>query len=271
MAGVQVVDVFCYNGEPIVARRLAYLCAKVTKFIVIEARHTHAGVPKPFLFTEKHRDVFEPYADKIEFIIIDEFPAVPPNWAYALNSWIRNNVDAWWREAYQRDAAVASLVRLGRKHRFIALVCDSDEIPSVEAIEYLVAHYDDTARYPAIHLAMRFYYYSWKWTMPEPWHKAFAITDAHVTESTSLTQLRNDTPVALIESDGGWHCSFFMDAATIVEKIHAFAHREFDRPDIVDEERISRCIEAGLDVFGCDAQTLVPTSTTDLAAVPFAV
>ena len=41
-----VVDVFLYNGEPLLLFRLAYLEHVVTKFVVVEAKTTFSGRTK---------------------------------------------------------------------------------------------------------------------------------------------------------------------------------------------------------------------------------
>ena len=265
-----VVDVFPYNGEPIVERRLRYLAPVVDVFVVVEARHTFSGIRKPELYTRTHKHVFEPYADKVEFMIIDEFPPVCPEWASfarACRPWVQGNVDDWWRESFQRDAVTVVLKGMHSPERpLLALVCDSDEIPSQEAIATLVEEYDVVAARPAVHLAMAFHYYGWEWTKPEPWARAFAIAGARL-DGTSFDEERNVVPVALLPG-AGWHCSYFMPASEVARKIRSFSHREFCTDAILDPCNIAGALAGGVDVMGRHDAPLLPTAPATLAALP---
>jgi Glycosyltransferase family 17 len=242
----QVLDVFCYNGEPVVERRLAYLAPKVDKFVVVEARQTHSGRPKPGgLFVERHADMFEKY--DCEIVVVDAFPAPPPDWADRVREcpWVRDPA-AWWREHFQREQALPVVRRLAAERPTVALVCDSDEIPSHDAIECLVANYDGLKRGP-VHLAMDVFYYSFRWRLSdERWHKAFAICSEALAGPVSLTATRNARPVALLEDGAGWHCSYFMDAAGVRRKLESFAHTEIGVPG--DDADIEDIMRRGADV-----------------------
>ena len=59
--GVKVIDLFIYNGEPIVELRLQYLSAHVDEVVVVESRTTFSGRAKPQLFVERDARLFRPY------------------------------------------------------------------------------------------------------------------------------------------------------------------------------------------------------------------
>jgi hypothetical protein len=63
------IDTIMFNGEEIINLRLNYLYPHVARFYICEQRYTHQGVKKDQLFIEKMKSVFEPYLDKIKFII----------------------------------------------------------------------------------------------------------------------------------------------------------------------------------------------------------
>jgi hypothetical protein len=77
-----IIDVFPYNGESIVASRLAEVYPYVAEIIITEARETHSGVAKDELFFQKNASVFAPYMDKIRLCVVNEFDkgAVPQEW-----------------------------------------------------------------------------------------------------------------------------------------------------------------------------------------------
>ena len=83
---VAVLDTFAFNGDKVLEVRLALLAPYVDRFYVVEAAVTHAGNRKPVLHTstDHWRRVFAQYGDKVQVIIIEEFPPVP--WVRAWNS-----------------------------------------------------------------------------------------------------------------------------------------------------------------------------------------
>ena len=59
--GVKVIDLFIYNGEPVVELRLPYLGPYVDEIVVVEGRTTFSGRAKPQLFVERDAGLFAPY------------------------------------------------------------------------------------------------------------------------------------------------------------------------------------------------------------------
>ena len=59
--GVKIIDLFIYNGEPVVELRLPYLGPYVDEVVVVEARTTFSGRAKPQLFVERDAGLFAPY------------------------------------------------------------------------------------------------------------------------------------------------------------------------------------------------------------------
>jgi len=264
----RVVDVFTYNGEPIVERRLRYLNDAVDCFVIIEARYTYSGVRKPTLFVETHRAVFEPYMHKIHFLILDSFPTMQPEWTELKQPWVRDNAEHWWREGVQRDAALPLLSGMHLQQPILALVCDSDEIPSLEAISALVECYEDVCRRPAVHLAMALHYYDFEWTLPEVWTRAFAIAGNHLGDS--LTHIRQGSASSVLP-DAGWHCSFFMSPEDVARKIRSFSHRELDTPETQDTTALAKAMRLGNDVLGRADRTLLKSTPEYLETVPSAL
>ena len=59
---------------PISVLREEELFAVVDVFIVVEAKQSHQGVPKPLYFDENKGTVFKRFLDKIEHVVIEKFP-----------------------------------------------------------------------------------------------------------------------------------------------------------------------------------------------------
>ena len=76
---VKIIDLFIYNGEPIVELRLQYLAAAVDEIVVVESRLTFSGRPKPQLFIERDAHLFQQY-QHVTALIIDSYPEPDEAW-----------------------------------------------------------------------------------------------------------------------------------------------------------------------------------------------
>ena len=80
-----LIITFPYNGEPMALLHLKYLYHFVDMFVIIEARWTHSGRRKPYLYFYKNYHSFLPYAKKIHFLLIDSFPPMPKQYVLYLD------------------------------------------------------------------------------------------------------------------------------------------------------------------------------------------
>lgn len=115
-----------FNELDLLEVRLHELHAVVDYFVLVEARRTFQGEPKPLYFTE-NADRFRSYSDKIIHIVVD-FPKVSD--AYGLDT---KPLDAnWAREHYQRNQIAKGLAKASRSD--LIIVSDVDEILSAPAL-----------------------------------------------------------------------------------------------------------------------------------------
>jgi beta-1,4-mannosyl-glycoprotein beta-1,4-N-acetylglucosaminyltransferase len=254
---VAVIDTFAFNGEPIVELRLKYLYPHVTEFVIVEARHTHTGKPKPELYCEKYAHIFFPYQDKIKFLIIDAFPdgsnsleqwLAERSASGAITSYIRPDTTVhWFRENYQRNFAHQYLRdKYGSiSQDYIVMVCDVDEIPSAEIVKALPSRYFGLEM--PTRLEMKFFYYNFGWKKPSQWYHAFCINDKGASTGT-FSDMRMGTSGIYIPN-AGWHASYFMSKAGMASKIESIAHGENDVPGFKDMSYIQNCIAQGKDLF----------------------
>ena len=263
---VSVIDTFCFNGEWVVPMRLEYLNDWVDAFVIVESHWTHSGLRKPQLFKDIYADWFVPYAHKIHWVIVNDFPEVTAEWleTYRAQSWMRDNQVHWFREAYQRDVAGDYIRRhllgggnAGSAGDCIVHVSDADEIPNVSLFhsEFKPAILAYTV---PVYLEQVFFYYNFHWRKTYKWHRAYVIPGAQLTaKGTSLTQWRVcPSTDSFIVSNAGWHFSYFMTPEELQKKLAAFAHRECDQERWNSLEHIHRCISQGLDLFERDNEAM---------------
>ncbi len=127
-----IFDCFSFFDElDLLDVRLNELHTVVDYFVLVEARQTFQGAPKPLHYAE-NADRFRAYADKIIHIAID-FPATRD--AYRLDT--RPLDDNWAREHYQRNQIARGLVTATPSD--LIIVSDVDEILSAEALKRALA------------------------------------------------------------------------------------------------------------------------------------
>jgi len=159
-----VFDVFSYNGEPVVALRLETLAPVVDRFVIVESRETFSGLLKDHLWKDVHADVFAPYADKIEWIVLDSL----------------GKGDPWAREATQRNAPTEWLRQQATP--YLALICDVDEIVSPDVVAQAKAHVG--IFHTPVCLIMDFFYYNFEWRKPSKWYHAYVVNDEGIAGGT---------------------------------------------------------------------------------------
>jgi hypothetical protein len=230
--------------------RLATLDPVVDRHVLVESTLTHAGDPKPLVFSE-HRDRFEPWNDKILHVVHDD----PPRGAYAPAAaapFTESDSDHWAREHLQRDALSAALAVADDDD--LILLSDCDEIPDpARAWE----DGERLARAGAIAcpiLAMHVGHPRWRWPQAVPGTRTRFLTGATLRQCDGSVDAATVAPNIIYGNNGaagvGWHLAYMGGVDAIVQKLASFAHQELNRPPFNDPEHIARCLETGADLFG---------------------
>lgn len=228
-----------FNELDILDIRLHEMAPVVDRFILVEARQTFQGAPKPLVF-EENRAQFEKFADKIIHVVCDF-----PDDVQAL--YPRAESAHWAREYYQRDQIARGLA--GAKPDDLVIVSDVDEIISADKLR------DALARRRPRELTvfeMAFYRYALNRRMKgEVWDRPRML---QVRDFTTAQDVRNlvyfassflkkiglwqaharrrnrrrcgiDCPIRAV-TDAGWHISSLGGWRDYREKLDAFAHVE---------------------------------------------
>ena len=119
---MRIFDCFpLFNEIDLLELRLNELWDVVDFFVIVEARQTFTGNPKPMCFLD-HADRLAKYSDKIRYVIVDEFPAAMSNWG---------------KEEYQRNAIKEKLA--DAKADDVLIFSDLDEIPRASVVQSIIA------------------------------------------------------------------------------------------------------------------------------------
>jgi beta-1,4-mannosyl-glycoprotein beta-1,4-N-acetylglucosaminyltransferase len=144
-----------FNELDLLEARLSEMARMVDRFVVIEARQTFRGQPKPLYFQENSH-LFRRWAAQIDHVVVD-LPEGP---------------DAWARERHQRNVAHQVLADLGAVQDDLVLLTDLDEIVRADRVD---AAREATAASPVV-LMMTQYWYSLEWRQEDPWlHSPFPV------------------------------------------------------------------------------------------------
>lgn len=251
---ILLLDYFLYNGEPIVEYRLEYLNPVIDYFILIESHYTHSGNKKPFLYTEKNKELFQKYQDKLIIIIIDEFPNkddpifIKVNKNRPLIKEYSN--DNWAREIYNRNYA-QDIILEKFKQPFIIFVCDCDEIPNKNIIKDLKYNYFKLNEGLKLSMISMMYNFKWKSSLNK-WYHSFVINDIG-TRNLSYNSIRlnqeGNGKNGFYINNAGWHLSYFLTPKDIIRKLESFAHDECNKEEFKNENYILKCMLSGYCYF----------------------
>ena len=203
----RIFDLFPYNGEAMVLLiKLNEMASWVDRFVIVEARTTFTGKPRPIHFPDQ-RPLFAAFADKIVHVVVDAFPD-------RLNS-------AWSREFYQRDSAIRGLSGLCAPDDLV-LLSDADEVIDRRALDRV-----DGDVVPA-RLRLFQYFLNCEYVRYPPGPKT-VIAKARFLARNGSSYLRlggQDRGEGRELEDAGWHFSSIGEPADIDRKMKSFSHEE---------------------------------------------
>lgn len=220
-----IYDCFMFFNElELLEIRLNELENVVSKFVLVESRKTFTNKPKPLYF-EENKKKFNKFSDKIIHLIIDEFP---------------ENYSAWDCEVYQRN-----FIREGLKNCSdddVIIIGDVDEIPYPAAIK-------KSKDLPGIKVLKQkqYNFYLNYINSNEPyWLRGTRVLFYRDYDKTA-DQIRN-TQGTVIEN-GGWHFTFLGGIKAVQNKIRSFSHQEYNNDYYMNENRLQKLIQDGVDIF----------------------
>jgi hypothetical protein len=216
-----------FNELDLLEARLSEMARMVDHFVVIEARQTFRGGPKPLYFQENSH-LFARWSAQLDYVVVD----------------LPDGPDAWARERHQRDIAHSVLADLGAGPDDLVLLTDLDEIVRADRVD---AAREATASSPVI-LMMTQYWYSLEWRQEDPWLHPKAFRYGQVPAGTTYHELRH-TPFPVLPNTG-WHLSWFGDEARFDYKLASFSHSEFDTPERRQRGFSESLITGGVDIHG---------------------
>lgn len=230
-----------FNELDLLKLRLDTMWDYVDKFIIVEARKTFTNEDKDLNY-EKNKNSFKKYWEKIEYIVIDEFPDECKN--------------AWDREYYQRNAIYQGI--RNSKPDDILIVSDLDEIISPYGVKrvkkILKQDHEKVLKLELLNCWYFLNYADYKYFfLAAP----VAYCTGHAGEGNEknnilLPQKARALKNCEIVQCAGWHFTYMGGMETIKNKIKSFSHQEYNTEEWLDDSRIMEMIKEGKDLFDRD-------------------
>ena len=265
-----IYDCFTFFNElDLLEIRLNTLDGVVDRFVIAEATRTHRGQPKELLF-EKNRDRFAAFANKIDYVVVDDLLPEEEVAKDLLNL-------PWTNENRQRNAIARGFA--GAKDDDVVLVSDLDEIPRPEKVAEAarLAREGEVVR---LVLDVFVYYANFRNYNAPRWDigtvalsaKSFRegeavmrvpcgrFTVASECAGRCINRVRFVEPTRRL-AHGGWHMTYLGGADAIRRKLLSFSHAEAAPLAGRVEERLARgenVLDGMRDSFGVPLDASFP-------------
>ncbi len=243
----KILDVFIFNNEiELLKLRLEFMGPYIDYFIISECDRTFSGDKKEFTLNPSVIKNL-PYAEKIIFD--------PVRIHYHSIEWLIKRIRyknrpgrfSWKILDYQRNSAAEILRKFDKDD--IVYFGDLDEIPSLEVLQNIHT-YQLNSQNPALACQQYFYYYHIHNFAPkEIWAGTIVTTSEYLIKNQPHTVRSQRYELPRIPQ-GGYHLSYFMNAAMVGEKVRNFAAMEkLEQYASMTDDEIQRKISEGIDLF----------------------
>ena len=235
-----IFDCFQYFNEKHIAEiRFNILDEFVDTFVIVESTVNHQGKPKKL-----HFDInkYKKFRNKINYIVVDDTPESikkPHKGGESLvEQHQRNSIMKGIKDADDNDLIILS---------------DVDEIPNLNKLNEF-----DKNKYAVFSQKMFMYKLNLLNLRENNWHGSKVCLKKNFKSPQWLRNLKfKKYPFWRIDKirnlqiikDGGWHFAYLQSPENISKKIKSFAHGEFNKDNISNEENIKLKIEKGQDIF----------------------
>jgi beta-1,4-mannosyl-glycoprotein beta-1,4-N-acetylglucosaminyltransferase len=225
-----------FNELDMLDLRFNVLNDVVDYFVVVESGMTHSGQPKPYTFWDAYEaGRYDAFKDKLIYARLPEL----------------QGANAWERERFHR-AHIGNVLRFNAAPEDIVIVGDADEIVD----PYCVHGFREVAarnpNWGAAKLELDFYYYDFNHRVRQGW--AIGACQWWVEQDANRIRACEFSMPPLVVDQGGWHFSYFGDAAAIMQKAQAFMHFDWIEHYGLTQDKVQAALDAGKDLWGRNLQ-----------------
>ena len=264
---MKILDAFLfYNELDLLKVRLEFLGPLVDHFIISEANIDFSGKKKEYILNEALISTL-PFNEKIiyhrECIALNS-----PSWVWKKIKYIRKRKSYLWKiQDAQRNAILKKLLSFSDTD--ILIFGDLDEFPSEDAVNFAkskLSYQDYISDYHPIYICnQKFYYYNVNHSAKEGDYFGTAITSIQHANLIKPHKIRSEKDRFPNIPNGGWHFSYFMQAADIERKIIAICEVEnLNSFKEISQSEILKKMGSGRDLFNRN----IPLSDAGKVLIP---
>jgi beta-1,4-mannosyl-glycoprotein beta-1,4-N-acetylglucosaminyltransferase len=222
----RVFDCFMLSEEvDLLHLRLLEYHDVVDYFVIVEARRTFRGERRELSFPQ-HQGLFEPYLDKVIYLVVDDLPDNTPD-------------DIWIAESYQRDYIDRGL-SLHAEPGDLVILSDIDEFWDVDDLPRL-----KRGVLPIV-LRQSLHYYYVNWRSQRRWTGTVVAMYGVLTPQEMRALSRGGTPDWVRVLDSGWHYSYLGGMDRIRNKLNSLSDAHLVSAAVGDESTIRSKIQGGV-------------------------
>lgn len=237
---MRVIDIITFNGESdLLEIRLNILNDFVDEFVIVEARTTFSGKPKP-LYYEQEKERYQAFAHKIKYFVIDE-SYDPETMALSDASPNTKGANHWKREFCQKESIKKALTHL--HDHDLCFIGDCDEIWNPE---YCL----DLGEENPIKIELKVYTYSLNNKSSEEFYGTLIAPYARI-KNECLNHLRTNSEKFLSNEILGWHFTSMGGYESVKRKL-SDSYTEESYWSLAVQQGLERNIHENRDFLGRD-------------------
>ena len=237
---MKIFDCFQYFNESHRADLRFHILDKyVDFFVIVESTVNHQGEAKELSFDIRNYSKFK---DKIIYIVVDDTPEsikIPHEGGESLV------------EQHQRNSILRGLKNCDDND--LVILSDVDEIPDLDKLNLF-----NKKNYAVFSQRMFMYKINLLNLDEKNWHGSKICLKKNFKSPQWLRNLKfkkypfwrlDKLRNIQIINDGGWHFAYLQSPQDISKKIKSFAHGEYNKEHIVNEDKIKLKLEKGEDIL----------------------
>ena len=237
---MKIFDCFQYFNESHIADLRFHILDKyVDFFVIVESTVNHQGESKELSFDIRNYSKFK---DKIIYIVVDDTPEsikIPHEGGESLV------------EQHQRNSILRGLKNCDDND--LVILSDVDEIPDLDKLNLF-----NKKNYAVFSQRMFMYKINLLNLDEKNWHGSKICLKKNFKSPQWLRNLKfkkypfwrlDKLRNIQIINDGGWHFAYLQSPQDISKKIKSFAHGEYNKEHIVNEDKIKLKLEKGEDIL----------------------
>lgn len=232
------------NEVELLEVKLATIGPLVDRIVIAEGAYTFSGRPRELVYGNWSIDnpIAQMYQDKIHYTVDTEMINAAPVHRFGADTAQRWGIDVHLRNSLGDMVSDC-------KPDDVVILTDADEIPDPDWIISL----DGLTQIEHTLMWRHCYYVNWRAKQCRLHEQVCRAFPAKLLKTMTMEDVARAEPQAIVghpDRGYGHHFTFMGGEAAILQKLHDFAHGEYDQPPYTTPEYIEQKLFTGKDLFG---------------------